>query len=128
MPILIDGWNLIRNSSSPISDEDGDALDSAIHLVAYLNRFQRTHSDPIIVAFDSRREHLDFDYENTPKVKVVATKNADRYIKKYIENVPEKQRRNLRVVSSDNDVFYFAKSSYATPLKCEEFWPKLKRG
>ena len=128
MPIIIDGWNFIRNRSSPISDDNGDALDSALHLIAYLNRFQKTHGDPIIVAFDSRREHLDFDYENTPMVKIVAAKNADQYIKKYIEKVPEKQRRNLRVVSSDNEVFFFAKSFYATPIRCEEFWSKMKRG
>ena len=128
MPIIIDGWNLIRNARSPISDDEGDALDSALHLISYLNRFQKTHSDPIVVAFDSKREYLDFDYENTPALKIVATKNADKYIKKYIENVPERQRRNLRVVSSDNEIFFYAKSLYAEPIRCEEFWAKIKRG
>lgn len=128
MPIIIDGWNFIRDRSSPISDDDGDALDSALHLIAYLNRFQKTHSDPMIVVFDSKREHLDFDYENTPALKIVAAKSADQYIKRYIEKVPERQRRNLRVISTDNEVFFFAKSSYATPIRCEEFWPKIKRG
>lgn len=126
MPIIIDGWNFIRNERSDLDDSDGDAVESARTLMAYLQDFQHTHDDPIVVVFDSSREHLDLGHQNDPKLTVIPAKNADAYIKKYIDKVPERQRRNVRVVSSDKEVFYYAKSSYATAVRCEEFWGKLK--
>lgn len=125
MPIIIDGWNLIRCEKSDINDDEGEALDSATLLLKQLSRFQEKHGDPIIVVFDSSNEHLGLNFENSAKLRVVASKDADAYIKKYIDGVPERQRRNIRVVSSDKDVYYYAKSSYATPVKSEEFWDKL---
>ncbi len=126
MPIIIDGWNLIRDEDSHINDDDTDSLEAAEKLVSYLDEFQHTHNDPIIIVFDSTHEYLDFDYENTPKLTVVPSRNADAYIKRYIDNVPERQRRNVRVVSSDNEVYYYAKSSYATAVRSSEFWAKMR--
>ncbi|MCI0482449.1 MAG: NYN domain-containing protein [Candidatus Dadabacteria bacterium] len=93
---------------------------------SYLNDFQDSHSDPITLVFDSTHEYLDMHYESTHKLKIVPSRDADRYIKKFIENTPEKQRRNIRVVSSDKDIYFFAKSYSATPIRCHEFWKKLR--
>ena len=127
MPIVIDGWNLIRSDRSDIPDDDVESLDAAAALISFLADFQKRHADPIVVIFDSSREFLDIDYKNTPGLAVRAAKNADTYIKKYIDKTPERQRRNLRVVSSDKDIYYYAKGAYATPVKSEEFWQKLTR-
>ncbi len=126
MPIIIDGWNLIRNRASCINDDESESLDAARHLISYLRAFQQTHSDPIVLVFDSTKEYLDMQYTNSAKLRIVPAKDADGYIKRYVDKTPERQRRNLRVVSSDNDVYFYAKSSYATPLTSEEFWRKLK--
>lgn len=125
MPIIIDGWNLIRNQNSDIPDDGDDSLEALATLVSYINDFQKTHKDPVVLVFDSSREFLGIDHKNSPILKIVASRNADEYIKRYIDNVPERQRRNLRVVSSDNSIYYYAKSSYAVPVRCEEFWNKL---
>lgn len=125
MPIIIDGWNLIRNERSAIDDAEGDSLESARALIACLDNFQRDHPDPIVLVFDSTHEYLDMEYSNTDKLRIVPANDADAYIKKFIDNVPEKQRGNLRVVSSDSDIYYYAKSRYAKPVKSEHFWSKL---
>lgn len=127
MPIIIDGWNFIRNRKSDIRDDGIDALESAELLMSCLDEFQKTHKDPIKVVFDSTYEYLGIGYKNSPRLYVIAASNADEYIRKYIENTPERQRRNLRVVSSDKSVFYHAKTYYATPVKCEEFWDKINK-
>jgi len=127
LPIIIDGWNFIRNRKSDIRDDSGDSLESARTLIACLSEFQETHSDPIVLVFDSSNEYLDMPYTSTSKLRIVASKDADKYIKQYVEDTPDRQRRNLRVISSDNDIYYYAKSYSATPLRCEEFWVKLKR-
>ena len=127
MPILIDGWNFIRDESSSIQDVESEALESAKLLIDYLAQFQKTHSDPIVVVFDSSNEFLGIGYKNSPELSVVPASDADDYIKRYISKVPERQRRNVRVVSSDNDIYYYAKSYYAIPVKCKEFWDKLKK-
>ena len=128
MPIIIDGWNFIRSDSSDISDDEESSIESAEALLRRLGEFQASHSDPIIVVFDSTREHLDLRFAGAArKITVVPARDADDYIKRYIEKTPERQRRGLRVVSDDNAVFYHAKSSYATPLRCSEFWGKLHK-
>ena len=127
MPIIIDGWNLLRSDSSRINDDGDRSIESAIELIAYLEDFQRLRGDPIVLVFDSSNEYLDMPYTSTSKLRVVASRDADKYIKQYVEDTPDRQRRNLRVVSSDNDIYFYAKSYSATPLKCEEFWIKLKR-
>jgi predicted RNA-binding protein with PIN domain len=125
MPIVIDGWNFIRDRTSPIRDDARDYLEPAKKLISYLEGFQASHNDPIVLVFDSKHEYLEIDYRNTPKLKVVPARDADEYIKRYVDQVPERQRRNVRVVSSDNDVFYYAKSSYATPIRSADFWDKI---
>ena len=125
MPIIIDGWNLIRNKKSVIDDTSRDSLEAAIALIDYLGDFQRRHRDPITLVFDSTNEYLDMEYINTAKLRIVPAKDADAYIKRYVDSVPERQRGSLRVVSSDGAVYYYAKRSYAVPVKCEEFWGKL---
>lgn len=126
MPIVIDGWNLIRNKKSDIDDDEGDAIESANALIGYLKNFQKTHPDPILIVFDSSNEFLGMEHKNTPALRIVPAKNADNYIKRHIDAVPEKQRKNIRVVSSDNDVYYYARSAGAAPVRCEEFWGKLR--
>jgi predicted RNA-binding protein with PIN domain len=125
--LIIDGWNFIRSPESDISDDDGGSIAAVKMLIARLEGFQQTHSDPILLVLDSTNEYLETGYRSGPKLTVVPSRDADDYIKRYIDKVPERQRRNLRVVSSDNDVFYYAKSSYATPMRCGEFWNKLRR-
>ena len=127
MPIIIDGWNLLRSDSSRIDDDGGKSIESALELITYLEDFQRLRGDPIVLVFDSTKEYLGIDRQNTAKLTVVAAKNADNYIKRYIDKVPERQRRNLRVVSSDKDIYFYAKSAYAEPQKSEEFWKRLDK-
>jgi len=125
MPIIIDGWNLIRSGASIVDDAEGDSLESAKALIDCLDNFQRTHPDPITLVFDSTNEYLDMRYTNTKSLRIVAARDADDYIKKLIDDVPERQRSNLRVVSSDNEIYFYARSRYAVPIKSEDFWDKL---
>jgi len=127
MPIIIDGWNLIRDASSGIDDDRDDHLSGAGELIACLGEYQRDHRDPITVVFDSTYEHLDIGFKNSEALKVVAAKNADEYIRRYIDKIPERQRRNLRVISSDRKIYYYAKDSGATPIRSSEFWEKICR-
>ena len=128
MPIIIDGWNLIRDERSPVDLDD--AIASAQALVRILVSYQRAHRDPITVVFDSKRGHLELAHTNNEQLTAIPAKDADGYIMKFVANIPEKQRRNVRVVSSDNKVYYHAKSHYATPITSDEFWQTLtkKRG
>lgn len=123
MPIIIDGWNMVRCEGSGI-DYDDD-LTGASHLITIMEKFQEVHADPIILVFDSKNEYLDIPIKSTPKLRIVAAKDADDYIKGYIDKVPKRQRRNLRAVSSDRSLYFYAKDAGATPIKCEEFWQKL---
>ena len=124
MPIIIDGWNLIRAPESPISDDESDSIEAAKDLIALLEGFQETHSDPIVLVFDSTHEYMETGYRSNPGLTVVPSRDADAYIKRYIDNVPEKQRRNVRVISSDNDIYYYAKScsrlKYGPAHHCRE--------
>ncbi|MFA5145807.1 MAG: NYN domain-containing protein [Candidatus Omnitrophota bacterium] len=126
MPILIDGWNLIRDDKSDISDDDCDSIESATHLIMYLAGFQKRHRDPITVVFDSSRGFLDIEHTNTDTLSLVAVKDADRYIRSYIEKTPERQRPGMRVVSSDKAIYYYVRSLNAAAVTSGEFWDKLR--
>lgn len=110
---------------SDIADDERDYLEPARTLIRYLDEYQRTHRDPILLVFDSKNEYLAIEYRNRPSLKVIPVKDADEYIKAYLDKTPSRQRRNVRVVSSDNSVYYYAKDSYATAIRAEEFWDKL---
>jgi predicted RNA-binding protein with PIN domain len=125
MPLIIDGWNFIRSDASDIKDEE--SLEGARILIAYLERFQRTHGDPIILVFDSSSEFLDISYHNSPKLTIVPSRDADTYIKRYVDNTPERQRPNVRVVSSDKSIYFYARDSRATPVRSDEFWRTIYR-
>ncbi len=125
MPLLIDGWNFISSNASDIQDDENDSLDSVQTLIAYLTHFQRAHADPIILVLDSAHEFLDLPHTNTRSLTLVATRNADMYIKKYIDATAVRQRRTVRVVSSDKSIYRYAGSAGATALTAEEFWEKL---
>ncbi len=123
MPIIIDGWNMVRHEHSSIDYDD--ALAGAAHLIAILEKFQESHADPIVLVFDSKNEYLDMPIRSTAKLRIVAAKDADGWIKRYIDSIAPRQRRNLRVVSSDRSLYFYAKDARATPMKCEEFWGKI---
>ncbi len=114
---------MVRHEHSGIDHDD--ALTGASHLIAILEKFQQAHADPIILVFDSKNEYLDIPNRSTAKLHIVAAKDADGYIKRYIDKIPERQRRTLRVVSADRSLYFYAKDARATPVKCEEFWGKL---
>ncbi|MFA5143155.1 MAG: NYN domain-containing protein [Candidatus Omnitrophota bacterium] len=126
MPIIIDGWNLIRDHNSAIDDLEGDSLEAASALINCLRDFQAAHKDPIILVFDSTNEYLGIKYADTALLKVVPARDADFYIKRYIDRTPDRQRPNLRVVSSDGDIYFYAKNCCAVPVKSGDFWNKIK--
>ena len=78
MPILIDGWNMVRQEGSGIDYDD--ALAGAMHLIAILEKFQESHADPITLVFDSKNEYLDIPIKSTAKLHIVAARDADGYI------------------------------------------------
>lgn len=123
MPIIIDGWNFIRTSGSPLKNQE--PLAALRSLITLLKTFQVRHSDPIMLVLDSSSEFLDIPYRNSPKLKIVPAKNADNFIKHYLDKIPANQRKNYRVVSSDLDVFDYSRQLSATAIKCADFWPKI---
>lgn len=125
MPIIIDGWNFIRDKCSALRNKE--PLEAATALISFLQTFQAGKNDPIILVFDSSHSFLNIPYRSSPKFKIVAVENADNFIKKFLDKLPANQRRNFRVVSSDLDIFDYSRQSQATALKSAEFWQKLKK-
>jgi predicted RNA-binding protein with PIN domain len=123
MPILIDGWNLIKDKSSVLKNQT--PLAAAQALIGYLFTFQITHNDPILLILDSKKECLALHHRDSAKLQIIPTPNADSFIKKYVDRTAANQRRNIRVVSSDLDIYDFARHCQATVIKCSEFWRKL---
>jgi len=127
MPLIIDGWNLLRNKNSDIKVHRDSLMDSVGALVSRLEVYQMCHSDPITVVFDSRRRDSRIAFPRTSRLRILTAEDADDHIKRSIESTPPEQRRNLRVVSSDNEICAYAKLHSATVLRSDEFWAKLKR-
>lgn len=118
MKILIDGYNLLYR----IFKKDPMALqeEEREYLVNMLNAYKKIKKHKITVVFDGRN----YEKMNTKGLTVIFTKGsetADDYIKRIA-----KESSGTIVVTSDNDILNFVKSSGGTGIKSEEFYAKME--
>lgn len=118
MQIIIDGYNLLNALSYDYLFEREDLLN-------LLENYRRQSKNKVTVVFDSYKAGLSSDTkEKKGGVNVIFTalgKTADQKIKEILKQL----REGAIVVSSDNDIIYFAKSVNAGYIRSEDFLKRL---
>jgi len=125
--IVIDGYNLIHRVAELRAFLEEDLEAARERLLAYLMAYQATRKIEIVVVFDGENVGLPHT-RSQGGVQVVFSKppqKADALLKQLILN--ERNRRRLTVVSSDKEIFGYARTLGAQCLRSEQFFEKFFR-
>ena len=125
MKLIIDGYNLIRQSPA-LSEAELESLEAGrAILIKYLQAYRRLKRYDITVVFDSEHgEHLSLQKEEIGGISVIYSargQKADDVIKEIVE-----RESNLIVVSSDKEIILFAEHHNASAVLSTEFMSKLE--
>lgn len=127
MPIIIDGYNYI-GAVRDISLNEPDKEEKLINKIAY---FSSGYKKKITIVFDGQKSSI---YKEGAKYKrghiniVISRypKTADETIKIMIDT--SNHKRDLTIVSSDQDIYKYAKKSGAKAINCLEFERQIRKG
>ena len=125
--IIIDGYNLIRQSGVLSAIEQDSLEEGREALVECLVSYKRLKHYPITVVFDGAEatSNLGTNRSHHKGVNIIFSRPgelADSVIKRLV--VPEGER--ALVVTSDNDVADFAQTHGAATIRSEEFEERMK--
>lgn len=121
---IIDGNNVIGKIPELIKLQKNDKQRSREQLVYLLQRYFRNKKINLSLHFDG--------FANTPlslsKGKIVYSENktADFFIKENIERI--KNRKNITLVTSDNELKNFGKACGCTIISSKDFGAMLTKG
>jgi len=125
MELIIDGYNLIRQSAV-FKRAEAESLEAGRDiLVAYLEAYRKIKKHKITVVFDGEKSfHLSIQREKIKGITVVYSglgEKADDVIKRMLLH-----KQDVIVVSSDREIMEFAERHRATAISAQEFLPRLE--
>ena len=124
--IIIDGYNLIRQSSTLRSLDSLDITKGREKLIEKLSHYRRLKRHPILVVFDGWQEG-NFTEQRTKEkgIDIIYSKRgekADEVIKRLVSN----RREELIVVTSDREIINFCKSRRCEVIPSPSFEEKME--
>lgn len=124
--IVIDGYNLIRQSSTLRSFDSEDISRGREKLIDKLAHYRRFKHHPVLVVFDGWQEgHLTEQRTKEKGIDIVYSKRgekADAVIKRFVSNSQEERI----VVTSDRDIANFCKSRRCEVIDSRSFDEKME--
>ena len=123
--IIIDGYNLIRQSNS-LSDLDRQDIQLGREaLLDTLAAYQRIKRHKVTVVFDGTNAPPFSQHENRVKgIKVKFSRN-DELADSVIKRMVNREREKALVVSSDLDIVNFAAANGAATIRSPDFEEKM---
>jgi len=124
---VIDGYNLVYKSSVLKKIIDEDLNIAREKLILQLDNFFSSKRASVYVVFDGNSDLTYLNSYRTPNIRVLFSKKnqkADILIKKIIDE--SKNKSLITVISSDHEVYQYAKVSRCKAIKSEEFLKKMK--
>jgi predicted RNA-binding protein with PIN domain len=125
MQLIIDGYNLIRQSPLFRMAEAKSLEAGREALLAYLEAYRRLKHHKITVVFDGEKSfHLSLQQEKVGGITVIYSglgEKADEVIKRLVQ-----KDHNVVVITSDREIIDFAERHQATAILAQEFLPKLE--
>ncbi len=124
--IIIDGYNLIRQSSTLRSFDSLDITKGREKLIEKLAHYRRLKRHPILVVFDGWQEG-NFTEQRTKEngIDIIYSKRgekADEVIKRFVSNCKEE----LIVVTSDREIASFCKNRSCEVITSHSFDGKME--
>lgn len=124
MRYIIDGYNMIRKIDA-LRAHDAKSLEKGRQaLIAKLSRFRIESNAEITVVFDGQRSSMTSQSGITVRFSNLPNK-ADEMIKRLVDQ--NKKAQETTVVSSDNEVMWYAKGCGCKTERSDEFYKKISR-
>jgi predicted RNA-binding protein with PIN domain len=119
--LIVDGYNLIRQSPSLREVESRDLQMGREALINHLASYKRIRGHEITVVFDGwRAGGLTEKQQHQQGIHVVYSRRNER-ADEVIKRMAKKWRQGATVVTSDREVAHFAEMVGATAVSSEEF-------
>lgn len=123
MKYIIDGYNMIRKIDA-LRAHDAMSLEKGRQaLIVKLSRFRIESKADITVVFDGQRSSLSSQSGITVRFSSLPNK-ADEMIKNLVD---QKKTQETTVVSSDNEIMWYAKGCGCKTERSEDFYEKISR-
>ncbi len=124
--IIIDGYNLIRQSHFLNSIEQFDFQQGRMALISAVARYKKIKHHKITLVFDGTNagnssQHID----TVDGIKIKFSKNGET-ADTVIKNIAFREKEKALIVSSDLDIVKFSESCNATVIGSAEFEKKVK--
>jgi uncharacterized protein len=122
MKYIIDGYNMIRKITA-LRAHDAQSLEKGRNaLVMMLSRFRIESKAELTVVFDGQKSSLSSQSGITIRFSDLTNK-ADEMIKKLVDQ--NKKNQETTVVSSDNEIMWYAKGCGCKVERSEDFYKKI---
>jgi uncharacterized protein len=124
MPIIIDGYNLLRFVQGL---EQGESM-SDVQLCMYIDKYLKLINDKGLMVFDGLGPPDKRGFDSLNRLEIIFSgqnKEADLVIENKIKL--NTAARSLTIVSSDRRIRSAAMAKKANSLKSDEFWAELQK-
>jgi len=123
--IIIDGYNLIRQSNTLSILDRQDIQQGREALVDMLSAYKKLKAHRITVVFDGTRAPLFSQQRDRQKGISIIFSHSGETADAVIKKMARKERQEALVVSSDQDIVRSAASSGAATISADDFENKL---
>jgi predicted RNA-binding protein with PIN domain len=124
--IIIDGYNLIRQSTKLSSLDQQDIMLGREALIEMLAAYRQIKPHRITVVFDGRNSPVFSPQHNRQKGISIRFSRSGESADDVIKHMAHKEREKALVVSSDREVADSAASSGAATISAQEFEAKVE--
>ena len=125
MRIIVDGYNLIRQSPSLSQIEDQDLEEGRRELVRRLSDYQRRKRHQILVVFDAAEGvHSSQKQEWVQGISVTYSRRGET-ADEVIKRLAAAGREGVVIITSDRELASFAERQGSTAIRSEEFEQRL---
>jgi predicted RNA-binding protein with PIN domain len=124
--IIIDGYNLIRQSASLSRLDEQDILLGREALVDMLAAYRKIKSHPITVVFDGQQGPTFSSQQHRQKGISIRFSPRGKSADDVIKHMASQEREKALVVSSDREIVDFAASCGAATISAPQFEAKIE--
>jgi predicted RNA-binding protein with PIN domain len=124
--IIIDGYNLIRQSETLMQSENFDLEAGREHLLKLLSNYKKIKRRKIAVIFDGGKSGNLSQHSHMERgIRVVFSKDGQE-ADDVIKNIARDSTKELIIVSSDNDIQRFSEKNGCVVMSSKEFLDKIE--
>lgn len=119
--LIIDGYNLIRQSPDLLAEESQDLRWGREALLEKLAAYRRLKNHPITVVFDGWEAGEGLENRDRVQGMLVIYSRRGEKADEVIKRIAAREREGSLIISSDREIMHYAERAGAAVMSAEEF-------